>query len=63
MCLKFCHLVKSLIVVCNNVLSSPKIVFGLELNAGLINSLPNKKVLDWSKFKTFADYTINVAQK
>ena len=28
-----------------------------------INSLPNDKILDWSKLKAFADDKINVAEK
>ena len=27
------------------------------------NSLPNNKFLDWSKFKAFADYKINMTKK
>ena len=30
---------------------------------GRVNSLPNKKFLDWSKFKAFADNKINVIEK
>ena len=29
----------------------------------IINSLPNDKILDWSKFKAFADNKINVTEK
>ena len=29
----------------------------------MVNSLPNNKILDWSKFKTFADDAINVTEK
>ena len=32
-------------------------------NALCINPLPNDKILDWSKFKVFADVKINVNQK
>ena len=28
----------------------------------LINSLPNNKTIDWSKFKAFADDNLNVAE-
>ena len=28
-----------------------------------INSLPNDKILDWSKFKVFTDNKINVTEK
>ena len=28
-----------------------------------VNSLPNNKVLDWSKLKAFADKRINVDEK
>ena len=29
----------------------------------VFNSLPNNKILDWSKLKTFADKKINVTEK
>ena len=29
----------------------------------LVNSLPNNKILDWSKLKAFADGSINVTEK
>ena len=29
----------------------------------LLNSLPNDKFLDWSKFKAFADDKLNLAEK
>ena len=29
----------------------------------LVNSLPNDTILDWSKFKAFADDKINVTEK
>ena len=29
----------------------------------LVNSLPNSKILDWSKVKAFADDKINVTEK
>ena len=30
---------------------------------GRVNSLPNNKILDWSKLKTFADTKIDVTGK
>ena len=36
--------------------------FGQYTYTYILNSLPNKKILDWSKFKTFADNKINVAE-
>ena len=35
-----------------------KALFGIELD-----SLPNDKILDWSKLKAFADDKINVTEK
>ena len=34
----------------------------VEVN-GYFNSLPNKNILDWSRFKAFADHKISVTEK
>ena len=35
----------------------------LPKNGSLINALPDGKILNWSKFKAFADDKINVTEK
>ena len=34
--------------------------FGLKISVKPFNSFPDDKILDWSKFKAFADDKINV---
>ena len=40
-----------------------KILLKIHLSTYLFNSLPNDKILDWSKLKAFADDKINVTVK
>ena len=35
----------------------------MSVSYSTVNSLPNDKILDWSKFKAFADEKINVNEK
>ena len=44
-----------------NLVQSKILSFGKELTP--FNSLPNDKILDWSKLKAFADAKINVTEK
>ena len=39
------------------------IMFQNPLGADMFNSLPNDKILDWSKLKAFADDIINMNEK
>ena len=39
------------------------IMFSNLLGADMFNSLPNDKILDWSKLKAFADDKINMNEK
>ena len=37
-------------------------IIGKEENVLLINSLPNNKILDWTKLKAFADDKLDIAK-
>ena len=47
----------------SKILSSVSGLIDLVLNFKDFNSIPNDKILDWSKLKAFADNKVNVTKK
>ena len=41
----------------------PRTLTKITLLAGILNSLPNNKILDWPKFKAFGDDKLNAVAK
>ena len=65
-CVKFCHLIKSKQIIIFTVISiflDYRPVYNWFFWQLIINSIPNDKILDWSKLKAIADDKIYVTEK